>query len=461
MFFQASGRGSLVSLRLLPTTRIPISPLMSSPEVSSGSVTRVVLASFIGTTIEWYDFFLYGTAAALVFNQLFFPTLDPMAGTMAAFATYAVDFFARPVGGIVFGHFGDRMGRKSMLVTTLMLMGVATFLIGVLPTYEQVGVAAPVLLVVLRFIQGFGVGGEWGGAVLMAVEHGHAGRRGLYGSWVQAGVPAGLLLATAVFQLFSLLPEEAFMRWGWRVPFLLGIVLLGVGLFIRLQIFESPLFAKIRDSKQQSRVPFFDVLRRYPRNVVLAMGARFAENGCFYVFTVFVLTYATVELGVARTSILNGVLIAAALQFFLIPAFGILSDRVGRRPVYLAGAAGLAAFAFPFFWMVDTAGTIWIGLAIFIGLVVHAAMYAPQAAFFSEMFGTEVRYTGASIGYQLASPLAGGLAPLISTALLQWSGGEPWPVALYLIVLSIITLVSVWLAAETHRVTLDDHDATA
>lgn len=428
------------------------------PALSASSITRVVLASFIGTTIEWYDFFLYGTAAALVFNQLFFPSLDPLAGTMASFATYAVGFFARPLGGIVFGHFGDRMGRKSMLVTTLMLMGMATFLIGVLPTYAQIGVAAPALLVVLRFIQGFGVGGEWGGAVLMVVEHGHQGRRGLYASWVQAGVPAGLLLATAVFNLFSLLPDEKFLRWGWRVPFLLGIALLAVGLFIRLQVLESPLFTRTRARQQESGIPFFEVLRRYPRNIVLAMGARFAENGCFYIFTVFVLTYATAELGVPKTSVLNGVLVASAIQFLMIPVFGILSDHIGRRPIYLGGAAALAAFAFPFFWIVNTASTTLIGLAIVIGLTIHASMYAPQAAFFSELFGTDVRYTGASIGYQLASPLAGGVAPLISMGLLQWSDGRPWPVAVYLIILSAITLVSVWLAAETHHVELGDHD---
>jgi MFS transporter, MHS family, shikimate and dehydroshikimate transport protein len=417
---------------------------------SENSVRRVVLASFIGTAIEWYDFFLYGTAAALVFNRLFFPTLDPFAGTMASFATYAVGFFARPVGGVVFGHFGDRMGRKSMLVTTLMLMGTATFLIGVLPTYEQIGVAAPALLVLLRFVQGFGVGGEWGGAVLMVVEHGHHGRRGLNASWVQAGVPAGLLLANAVFILFALLPNEAFLSWGWRVPFLLGIALLAVGLFIRLQVFESPLFAKVLERKQQAAVPLLAVLRRHPGNILLAIGARLAENASFYVFSVFVLTYGTQHLHMSRSTILNCVLIASAVQFFTIPMFGLLSDAVGRRPVYLCGAVGLAAFAFPYFWLVDTGNPIWVGLATIVSLMIVAAMYGPQAAFFSELFGTDVRYTGASIGYQLASPLAGGLAPMISVSLLEWAHGRSWPVAVYLIVLSAITLISVWLAAETH-----------
>jgi MFS transporter, MHS family, shikimate and dehydroshikimate transport protein len=420
------------------------------------SVARVVAASFIGTTIEWYDFFLYGTAAALVFDKLFFPTLDPFAGRMASFGTYAVGFFARPVGGIVFGHFGDRMGRKSMLVATLILMGLGTFFIGVLPTYDQIGVLAPALLVVLRFIQGFGVGGEWGGAVLMAVEHGHRGKRGLYASWVQAGVPAGSLLANAIFTLFSLLPNDAFLSWGWRVPFLFGIGLLGVGLFIRLQIHESPLFAQVRERKQQAAVPFFEVLTRYPRNVLLAIGARMAENGGFYIFTVFVLTYATVNLDLPRAVILNCLLIATVLQFISIPLFGVLSDVIGRRPVYLAGALALGAFAFPFFWMVNTSSPTLIGIAISIALVAQSAMYAPQAAFFSELFGTDVRYTGASIGYQLASPLAGGLAPLICVSLLEWAGGRIWGVAVYLIVLCAITLVSVWLATETHRTHLGE-----
>jgi MFS transporter, MHS family, shikimate and dehydroshikimate transport protein len=432
--------------------------VVAAPAPGAVSIARVVAASFIGTTIEWYDFFLYGTAAALVFNQLFFPTLNPLAGTMAAFGTYAVGFFARPVGGIVFGHFGDRMGRKSMLITTLSLMGLATFLIGVLPTYEQIGVAAPVLLVVLRFVQGFGVGGEWGGAVLMVVEHGHRGRRGLYASWVQAGVPAGSLLANAVFTMSSSMPSEAFLSWGWRIPFLLGIGLLGVGLFIRLQIYESPLFLQVRERKPAAALPFFEVIRRYPRNVLLAIGARMAENGSFYVFSVFVLTYVTMNLKVSRTLALNCLLAATVLQFLAIPTFGWLSDVLGRRPVYLAGALALAVFAFPFFRMIETPSPIWIGLAMSIALVTQAAMYAPQAAFFSELFGTDVRYTGASIGYQLASPLAGGLAPLICVWLLESAHGRTWGVALYLIALSAITLVSVWAAAETHHRPLTDLD---
>lgn len=418
-------------------------------------IRRVVIASFIGTTIEWYDFFLYGTAAALVFNKLFFPTFDPMAGTMAAFATYAVGFFARPLGGMVFGHFGDKVGRKSMLVTTLMMMGVATVLIGMLPTYEQIGVAAPALLVALRFIQGFGVGGEWGGAVLMAVEHGHEGRRGFHASWVQAGVPVGLLLANGVFHLASSMEEKAFLSWGWRVPFLLGILLLGVGMFIRMKIMESPIFMQAKAADDGPKVPILAVLRDHPRNVLLSMGARFAENAFFYIFTVLVLSFGSQQLGMAKGSLLNAVLLGSAVQLIAIPWFGALSDRLGRRPVYLGGALFLTLFAFPFFWLLETRQTSLVMLAVVIGLIGHAAMYGPQAAFFSELFGTRVRYSGASLGYQLASPLAGGMAPLIATWLLEKSGGRPWPVAVYLILMAVITLISVWLVEETSRKRLD------
>ncbi|MCA9228810.1 MAG: MHS family MFS transporter, partial [Planctomycetales bacterium] len=426
----------------------------ASGQASEADIGRIVLASFVGTMIEWYDFFIYGTAAALVFDKLFFPAENEFVSQMAAYGSFAIGFFARPLGGVVFGHFGDRIGRKAMLVTTLMMMGVATCLIGVLPTYETIGVAAPVLLVCLRLVQGFGVGGEWGGAVLMAVEHGNNRRRGFYGSCVQMGVPAGLLLATGVFALFSRMDETAFLRWGWRVPFLLGMALLAVGMFIRVRVMESPLFANMK-RKSVSALPLLDVLRHYPENVVLAMGARFAENACFYIFSVFVLSFATEHLQLEKSSVLWGVWIAAAVQVVAIPAFGQLSDRVGRRPVYLSGALFIALFAFPFFWLLETKSIPLIWLAIVIGMIGHAAMYGPQAAFFSELFGTSVRYSGASIGYQLASPFAGGLAPLVATALLKWSDGATWTVSLYLAATAAVTLLAVALAAETYANNLD------
>jgi MFS family permease len=310
---------------------------------------------------------------------------------------------------------------------------------------------APLLLVVLRFAQGLAVGGEWGGAVLMVVEHAGKGRRGLYASWVHAGVPVGMLLATAVFNLFTRLPESEFLAWGWRVPFLLGILLTGIGLFIRLRVLESPLFEQAKTERPPSRLPILEVLRTHPRNVLLAMGARLAENGFFYIFTVWVLSYATQRLGMARSALLNGVLLGSAVQLFAIPLFGAISDRVGRRPVYLGGATFLLVLAFPFFWLVDTKSTALVWAAIMLGLIGHAAMYGPQAAFFSELFGTRTRYTGASLGYQLAAPFSGGLAPLIATALLEWSGGKPWPIAVYLMAMAMVTIASVLMAGETNR----------
>ncbi len=415
----------------------------------NSSVARVVAASFVGTAIEWYDFFLYGTAAALVFNKLFFPTIDPVAGTMAAFGTYAVGFIARPFGGVLFGHFGDRVGRKSALVATLMIVGLSTFAIGLLPTYDAAGVLAPILLVLLRFVQGLGVGGEWAGAVLMVAERGNPRWRGFSASWVQAGAPVGLLLATGAFGLVSLLPEDQFLAWGWRIPFLLGVVLTGVGLFLRLKILESPLFAKVLEEKPSAGLPLLEVLHKHPRNVVLAMGARIAENGFYYFFTVFCLSYGTQQLGLSRSVLLDGVLLAAVAHLIAVPFFGGLSDRVGRKPVYLGGALFLAAFAFPFFQMMGTRQTEWIWAAIIIGMIGHAAMYGPQAAFLSELFGTRVRYTGASLGYQLAAPLSGGIAPLVATALLRESGGDPWPVGVYLVGMALVTVVAVLFATET------------
>ncbi|APZ96033.1 MFS transporter [Fuerstiella marisgermanici] len=426
---------------------------------SAADVRRVVLASFVGTTIEWYDFFIYGTAAALVFDKLFFPGNDAFVSQMAAYGSFAIGFFARPLGGVVFGHFGDRIGRKAMLVTTLMMMGVATCLIGILPTYQTIGVAAPVLLVLLRLVQGFGVGGEWGGAVLMAVEHGHGGRRGLYGSCVQMGVPAGLLLATGVFAVVSRMDEAAFLSWGWRLPFLFGVALLAVGMFIRVQVMESPLFANVQHKKTVSPLPILDVFRHYPKNVALAMGARFAENACFYIFSVFILSFATEQLELQKSDVLIGVWIAASVQLIAIPSFGLLSDKVGRRPVYLCGAIFIGLFAFPFFWLVETQIVSLVWLAIVIGMIGHAAMYGPQAAFFSELFGTNVRYSGASIGYQLASPLAGGLAPLIATALLNWSDNATWPVSVYLMATAALTILAIFLAAETFEHDIGASDA--
>src|SRR6185369_7067694 len=370
-------------------------------ETQQGSIKIVALASLIGTTIEWYDFFLYGTAAALVFNRLFFPNTDPLMGTLLSFGTFAVGFFARPVGGIVIGHYGDKVGRKSMLVLTLVIMGVATFLIGLLPTYAQIGPWAAVALVVLRLAQGFGVGGEWGGAVLMAVEHAPPGRRGFYGSWPQIGVPAGLALSTAVFAVFSRLPEDQFLSWGWRVPFLVSALLVGVGLVIRMKIVETPAFAKVKEQSAEARQPIVEVLRSYPKEVLLAMGARFAENGAFYIYSVFVLVYATQQVKIPQQTVLNAMLFAAACELAAIPFYGALSDRLGRRPVYLFGAVMTAVLAFPLFMLLDTGSTPMVALAMFLVFIFsHAAMYGPQAAFLSEMFGTRVRYSGASLGAQ-------------------------------------------------------------
>jgi MFS transporter, MHS family, shikimate and dehydroshikimate transport protein len=424
------------------------------------NLRKVVAASFIGTTIEWYDFFLYGTAAALVFNELFFPNVDPVIGTLSAFATFAVGFAARPIGGIVFGHYGDRIGRKTMLILSLLIMGIATFLIGCLPTHASIGLAAPILLVILRFAQGIGVGGEWGGAVLMSVEHAPKGKRGFYGSWPQMGVPAGLLLSTVAFTIMqSATTEDQFMAWGWRIPFLISIVLVAVGLFIRLAVLESPAFKEVKDAGTQSDRPIVDVVKEHKRDVLTAMGMRIAENGTFYILTVFVLTYGEDTLKLEKNTMLTGVIIAAAIGLFTIPLYGWMSDRVGRRRMYMAGALFSLAFAFPFFMLVDTKEPVLIWLAIVLGVNVgHDLMYGPQAAYFSELFGTRVRYTGASVGYQLASVFAGGFAPLIAVALLAAGGDEPTLVALYMAAMALITVIATYFARETYQSDLGDAD---
>ncbi|KUJ68132.1 MFS transporter [Streptomyces albus subsp. albus] len=420
------------------------------------NLRRVVAASLIGTTIEWYDFFLYGSAAALVFNKLFFPDSDPLVGTLLSFLTYAVGFAARPVGALVFGHYGDLLGRKRLLVLSLLLMGGATFGIGLLPTHATVGSLAPVLLTALRLVQGFALGGEWGGAVLLVSEHGDARRRGFWASWPQTGAPAGQLLATGVLSLLtSVLSDDAFDSWGWRVPFLLSGVLVLVGLWIRLSVDESPVFqqalAHARAKEEAGRAeqpPLVAVLRQHWRDVLVAIGARMAENISYYVITAFVLVYATEEVGVGKQTALNAVLIASAVHFAVIPAWGALSDRIGRRPVYLLGAAGVGLWAFPFFALLDTAEFGWMVLAVTVGLFFHGAMYAPQAAFFSEMFATRMRYSGASIGAQFASVAAGAPAPLIATALLS-DHHSGTPIALYVIGAALLTLVAVGVARET------------
>jgi MFS transporter, MHS family, shikimate and dehydroshikimate transport protein len=418
---------------------------------SKSPIVRVAMASLIGTSIEWYDFFLYGTAAALVLGPLFFsPKLSPLAAQLSAFATFWVGFAARPVGGIVFGHFGDRIGRKTMLILTLLIMGIATFLVGVLPTYQAIGLIAPVLLVILRFAQGFAVGGEWGGAVLLATEHAPAARRGFFGSWPQFGVPIGLLLSALLFSVVaSSFSKAAFLAIGWRIPFLLSIVLVAVGLFIRLRITETPDFERVRETGTIARLPVIDVLRTNLKSVILAAGAFFLTNGTFYIYVTFSVSYGEKVLKVPSSTMLTGVLIGAVAMGVTILAAGALSDRLGRLPVYLAGAAFVGVMAFPVFWLIDTKSPAFIALALALGLGGIGIMYGPQAAFFSELFGANVRYSGASLGYQITAIFAGGLAPFIATALLAVFNNASWPIALYIVGMAIITLVCTYLAGET------------
>ncbi|WP_409495222.1 MFS transporter [Amycolatopsis sp. cmx-11-12] len=399
--------------------------------------------------IKLYDFFLYTSAAALVFGKLFFPTNDPLTGTLLAFLTYAVGFLARPIGGLVFGHFGDRVGRKKLLVLSLLLMGGSTCAMGILPTYGGVGVLAPILLTLLRLVQGFALGGEWGGAVLIVSEHGDDKRRGFWASWPQCGAPGGNLLATAVLAILAATQsDEAFLSWGWRIPFLLSGALVVIGLWIRLAVSESPVFLAAQEKSKPEHAPVVEVFRNHWRAVLITIGSRMAENVSYYVITAFILVYVTTGLGLSKSAGLNAVLIGSAVHFLTIPLWGILSDRIGRRPVYLFGAIGMAAWSFAFFAMLDTKNSGVIILAATVGLVLHGAMYGPQAAFFSEQFPTRVRYTGLSVGGQLSSIAAGAVAPLIAVALFK-EFGSTVPVSLYVVAMCALTVIALLVARET------------
>jgi metabolite-proton symporter len=420
---------------------------------------KVVAASTVGTMIEWYDFFLYISAAALIFNQLFFPSFDPWIGTLVAFGTNALGFVARPVGGIVFGHYGDRIGRKRLLMLSLVLMGAATVLIGCLPTYGEIGIWAPALLILLRLVQGFAVGGEWGGAVLLAAEHGDAARRGFWASWPQAGVPLGLILASGVLAIMStLLSEEAFLSWGWRVPFLLSAVLVVLGWWIRNSVSESRTFeSALAEAEAPPRAPALEVFRERPRALLVGAGLRVGENISYYIITGFSLTYITSAAGLSRAVALQAVLIGSIAHFLAIPIAARISDSVGRRWVYAAGGLGLAAFSFAFFPMLASGSFATIVLAMTIALVLHGTMYGPQAAFIAELFPTRIRYSGASIAYQLTSIVAGSLAPIIATALYRAHQDAYW-IAVYVGAACLVSGITALLARETRGVELSSID---
>ncbi len=417
----------------------------------------VIAASTTGTAIEWYDFFLYGTMATLVFPKLFFPGTDQVVGTLLSLFTFLVGFVARPIGGALFGHLGDRIGRKSTLVATLLLMGISTLLVGFMPGYASIGIAAPLILSLLRFLQGLGVGGEWGGSVLLAMEYGHRRNRGFWASWPQMGVPIGLILSTVIVNIFS--SQSNFESFGWRIPFFISAALIIIGLWIRLRVFETPLFAQVKAAGLEAAAPVAEAFKRSWVEIVLSAGARFVEQAPFYLFTTFVITYA-LTLNVPKAVVLNGITIGAIAELFTIPLFGYVSDRVGRRVWYLIGCAIMAVFAFPYFSLLNTKSAGIITLSIVLSLALcHAWVYGPQAALIAERFGTRSRYSGASLGYQLAAPFAGGLAPIIALLLLKGRtdlaamglkgvvvniGSGSWQaVAVYIIVLAIISFASV------------------
>lgn len=418
---------------------------------SSKKVRGVIWSSFLGTTLEWYDFFIYGTVAALVFNKLFFPGFDPAVGVLLSFATFTVGFVARPLGALIFGHYGDTLGRKRILVLTMLLMGLATVGIGLLPTYDQVGVVSTYLLVILRLAQGLALGGEWGGAVLMVAEHGDSRRRGLQTSWAQIGVPAGNLLSVgAIAAMSAFLPEKDFLSWGWRVPFLLSGILIAVALWIRSGIDESPEFETLASEKKTSSRPLVDLIKGHPRSLLVACFIRIGTDVAFYIFSLFVLTYVTGTLGLNRSVALQGVLVASAIQMFTIPWFAALSDRFGRQPIFLLGSIGAAIWIFPFFQLLGTKDPLLIALAICVAMTFWALMYGPLAALISELFPTHVRYSGISLGYQLAGIFGGGLAPLIAAALLK-EYQSPTAIAIYVAAALALTTIAAFLSRNSEH----------
>ncbi|AMQ07674.1 MFS transporter [Sporosarcina psychrophila] len=419
-------------------------------------MNRVLLASLVGSSIEWFDYFLYGTVAALVFNQVFFVTEDPSVGLILAYASFALAFFIRPFGGIIFSHIGDRIGRKKTLVLTLSLMGVATFGMGLLPTYQAIGIWAPILLITLRLIQGLGIGGEWGGALLLAVEYAPKEKRGLYGSVPQMGITIGMLLGTIALSIMTLLPEDSFMTWGWRVPFILSALLVVFGLWIRKGIDETPSFKAVQEKGEIPKVPLFHTLKYHWREVLIAIGAKVVETAPFYIFSTFVVSYATTNLGFTRTATLGAVMVGTIVTTILIPIMGALSDRVGRKPLYVFGTIAMALYAFPYFWLVKQGSVTLLVIATVIGLgVIWAPITAVLGTMLSEIFSAEVRYTGISLGYQIGAALAGGTAPLVATALLLKFNNSYVPVALYIIFTAVVSLLAVWAVKDRKGQELD------
>jgi MFS transporter, MHS family, shikimate and dehydroshikimate transport protein len=419
---------------------------------NAGRTGIILTSSMVGTAIEQYDFLLYGAAAALIFDKLFFPSLDPFIGTIAALGTYAAGFLARPLGGLMFGHFGDRIGRRSILMLTLTLMGVASTAIGFLPTYNSIGVWAPLLLVILRIIQGIALGGEQGGAILIAVENAPPNRRGLYGAFCPAGSGLGIVLSFGAMSLAASWSGAEFANWGWRVPFIFSIVLVVIGLIIRSNLRETPVFAQIKERGAQARMPLLELVQKYPRQLFITFGIRLGDIGWATVTVIVTTSYAVMQLGLPKTLVLNAVMMAALIGLVTMPLVGALSDRIGRKPLlYLAGIA-LAVYAWPYFWLLQTKDPLLVTLAIIVAWgFITPLTYATESAFFAELFETRVRFSGVNAGQQISGILSAGLLPVLSAAALKWTGGDPWPIAAMVVVMAVIILVATALAPETYK----------